>query len=111
MSETPVASYKCPWCGCAKDESFGREGNPLYAHWSCGSYTFGTEPSQSDACRINELEAEVERLRGLIQYALDGPDDVAVLHTLLQDALDGVTGSDDCMAIRAATEKGESDGE
>jgi len=44
---------KCPFCGCDEEKSYRREGNPLYAHWSCGSYTFGKAPQQSDACRIN----------------------------------------------------------
>lgn len=46
-----------------------------------------------------EGHSEVARLRGFIQYALDGPDDA--IRTILQDALDGVAGSEDCRAIRA----------
>ncbi len=46
-----------------------------------------------------ESDGEAARLRGFIQYALDGPDDA--IRTILQDALDGVTGADDCHAIRA----------
>ena len=51
---------------------------------------------------IGELENEVARLRGFIEYALAGPPEVPAIHSILQDALDGVTGSDDCDAAHKA---------
>ena len=60
MSETPVASYKCPWCGCD-----GVEGLLIPSHrlWACGSSKRGAAPVQSPTCRVYELEADVARLR------------------------------------------------
>lgn len=53
---------KCPWCGVPAlwtDPNGGKSG---YAKWGCGSYKAGREPTQSQNCRISELEAIVDNL-------------------------------------------------
>lgn len=65
-----------------------------------------TYPTEKDI-EIAAIRAENERLRSLINYALDGPDDA--IRTLLKDALDGVTGAADYHDIRSAREKVEAE--
>ena len=77
--------------------------------WDLGLSTFVEFPTmypmatrkvvvaQSLALRrtLARLDAgDVGRLRGMIQYALDGPDDPAAIKKILRDALAGVNGAD-----------------
>ena len=51
---------KCPKCKSERDLTIHG------THWRCGSYGEEEGFGQSDACRIRELEAEVERLVGIL---------------------------------------------
>jgi hypothetical protein len=44
---------------------------------------------------------EINRLRSMIQYALDGPEDWHALKSILFDTLNGCTGADNVEEVRA----------
>lgn len=55
----------CPWCGVeghTTGESL-RVSGVFYYEWACGSTKRGLVPWQSDACRVNEAEVEIMRLK------------------------------------------------
>jgi hypothetical protein len=65
-------TYTCPWCGCKAKEVWtgtphDSEDDRIRCDWECGSFKHGQQPYQSDACRINALEALVERQRAVIR--------------------------------------------
>ena len=114
MSEQPVASYKCPWCGCD-----GVEGLLIPSHrlWACGSSKRGAAPVQSPTCRVYELEAEVARLRAEHAAAVAWADAHVAVGNALRAYRDGngdwaaydaaLDAQDDAeAAYRAATKKG-----
>jgi hypothetical protein len=72
---------KCPWCGCEAVEFDKRK---KHARWGCGSFKHGEEPWQSEACRINELESQVDNLKSdrmvLAMLAADTPQFYNPLH-------------------------------
>lgn len=45
---------------------------------------------------------EIERLKFMIQYALDAPDNPKIIKTILFDALNGCVGASNVKEIRAA---------
>ena len=55
---------RCPWCGAP---AIHGNASKTRFDWGCGSCKHGVEPTQAPECRVNELEAEVGRLRGLIR--------------------------------------------
>ncbi len=55
--------------------------------------------TSSDVTR-SDSTAEVERLRWMIQYALDAPDDARTIKSILFDALNGCSGAGNVDEIR-----------
>lgn len=51
--------------------------------------------------KIKGLEAENERLRSMILYALAGPNDASAIKHVLLDAVYGVNGSENVDEVRA----------
>lgn len=49
---------KCPFCGT---EALSVEVCRQHAQWGCGSFKRGEKPWQAESCRINELEALLEK--------------------------------------------------
>jgi len=63
----------CPWCG-AKPKRW--DAKARRGEWLCGSIKHGREPYQFDKCRINELEAEVDRLEQQRDEAVKGLQEI-----------------------------------
>ena len=61
---------KCPFCGCGLKDTAPADPVPGHVEWACGSVQYGREPLQSDACRVNELEARLEKAEALAKALL-----------------------------------------
>ncbi len=61
---------KCPKCGETKSDTgmCRYPKRPSLVRWSCGTFTDDSDGylSQSDACRVRKLVAEVEGLRAIV---------------------------------------------